>query len=88
MKRVLYNKDIPAKLQIQPYDATVINILLWGYKELGTEELRRKYHRFLRKMVGITIYDVEDHHISNEQVQEELSNYYTFHQSLELKRLR
>jgi len=39
-------------------------------------------------MVGITIYDVEDHHISNEQVQEELSNYYTFHQSLELKRLR
>ena len=40
---------------------------------------------FLRKIVGITIYDVKDHHISNKQVREELDNCYTFHQSLELE---
>ena len=36
-------------------------------------------------MVGITIYDVQDNHISNEQVREELNNCYTYHQSLELR---
>jgi len=56
-----------------------------GIQRAGHRGIRRKHLRFLRKIVGITIYDVEDHHISNEQVQEELSNYYTFHQSLELK---
>ena len=39
-------------------------------------------------MIGITIYDVKDHHISNEQVREELNNCYTFHQSLELRRAK
>ena len=39
-------------------------------------------------MIGITIYDVKDHHISNFQVREELNNCYTFHQSLELRRAR
>ena len=39
-------------------------------------------------MVGITIYEVKDHHISNGQVREELNNCYTFHQSLELRRAR
>ena len=39
-------------------------------------------------MIGITIYDVKDHHISNEQVREELDDCYTFHQSLELQRVR
>ena len=44
-------------------------------------------HRFLRKMVDITIYDVKDNHISNEQVREELTCY-KIHQSLELQRAR
>ena len=39
-------------------------------------------------MVGITIYNVKDIHISNEQVREELNNCYTFHQSLKLRRAR
>ena len=39
-------------------------------------------------MIGITIYDVKDHHISNFQVREKLNNSYTFHQSLELRRAR
>ena len=93
MKRVLCNKNIDTKLRIRLYDATVINILLWGCESWAlTEELRRKlevcHHRFLRKMVGVTIYDVKDHHISNAQVREELNNCYTFHQSLELRRAR
>ena len=39
-------------------------------------------------MVGITIYEVKDHHISNRQVRDEFNNYYTFHQSVELRRAR
>ena len=93
MKQVLCNVDLPAKLRIRLYDATVTNILLWGCESWAlTKELRRKlevcHHRFLRKMIGITIYEVKDHHISNEQVREELNNCYTFHQSLELRRAR
>ena len=38
-------------------------------------------------MVNITIYDVKDNHISNEQVREELTCY-RIHQSLELRRAR
>ena len=92
MKRVLCNEDIPAKLRVRLYDATVINILLWGCESWAlTAELRRKlevcHHRFLRKMVNITIYDVKDNHISNEQVREELTCY-KIHQSLELRRAR
>ena len=75
------------------YDTTDINILLWGCKSWAlTEELQRKlevcHHRFLRKIIGITIFDVKDHHTSSNQVREELNNCYTFHQSLELKRAR
>ena len=92
MKRVLCSEDIPVKLRVRLYDATVINILLWGCESWAlTEELRRKlevcHHRFLRKMVGITIYDVKDNHISNKQVREELTCY-KIHQSLELRRAR
>ena len=43
MKRVLCNKNIPAELRVQLYDATVINILLWGCESwASTKELRRK----------------------------------------------
>jgi hypothetical protein len=64
MKQVLCNKDLSAKLRIRVYDATVISILLCGSKSLAlTEELQRKlevcHHLFLRKMIGITIYDVK-----------------------------
>ena len=45
------------------------------------------HHGFLRKIVGISIYDVKDNHISNEQVREELTCY-KIHQSLELQRAR
>ena len=76
IKRVLCNKDIPAKLREQLYDATVINTLLWGCKSWAlTEELQRKlevyHHRFQWKMVGITIYNVKDNYISNKQVRVE-----------------
>ena len=93
MKQVLHDKVIPAKFRVRLYDATVINILLWGCGSWAlTEELKRKlevcHHRFLRKMVGIKIYDVKDNHISNEQVWEELTCY-KIHQSLEqLQRVR
>ena len=41
--RVLCNEDILAKLQVQLYDATLTNILLWGCESwVLTEELRTK----------------------------------------------
>ena len=91
MKCVLCNKNIPAKLHVQLYDATVTNIVRWGCESWALiEEIRRKlevcHNRFLRKMVGITIYDVKDNHVSNKQVREEPNNNcYTFHQSLQLR---
>ena len=39
-------------------------------------------------MVGITIYDVKDHHISMDLVREELGNCYEIKQSMELRRAR
>ena len=43
MKRVLYNRNIPAKFQIRLYDTTVINILLWGCENWAlTDELQQK----------------------------------------------
>ena len=92
MRRVLCNEAIPVKLRVRLYDATVINILLWGCESWAlTTELRRKlevcHHRFLRKMANITIYDVKDFYISNRQVREELTCY-TIHQSMELRRAR
>ena len=94
MKGALCSKDIPAILRVQLYNATVTNVLLWEYESWAhTEELRRKleacHHRFLiRKMVGITIYDEKDNHISNKQVREDLNNCYQFHQSLEQQSAR
>ena len=38
LKRVLCNKDISAKLRVRLYDATVINILLWGYTSWALTE--------------------------------------------------
>ena len=70
-----------------------MNILLCGCESWAlTEELKRKlevcHSRFLRKMVGITIYYLKDHYISNKQVGEELNNCYTLHLSLKLRRAR
>ena len=93
MKKVLCNSRIPVKLRVRIFDATVVNILLWGCESWAlTAELERKlkvcHNRFLRKMVGITIYDVKDHHISMDLVREELGNCYEIKQSMELRRAR
>ena len=94
MKKVLCNSKIPVKLRVWIFDATVVNILLWGCESWAlTAELERKlkvcHNRFLRKMVGITIiYDVKDHHISMVLVREELGNCYEINQSMELRRAR
>ena len=66
---------------------------MWGCESWAlTAELERKlkvcHNRFLRKMVGITIYDVKDHHISMDLVREELGNCYEIKQSMELRRAR
>ena len=39
-------------------------------------------------MLDITIYDVQEHEITNEQVRKELNNCYTIEQAMELRRAR
>ena len=39
-------------------------------------------------MNRVTIYDIKEHHIKNEQIRENLHNCYTMEQSMELRRAR
>ena len=80
MKNVLTNNTLDTKIRIRVYDATVINILLWGCESwaLTTEHLRQLevcHHRFLRKMAHITIYDVKELHIKNREIRNKMGCY-------------
>ena len=73
MKNVLTDNSLETKIRIRIYDATVINILLWGCESwaLTTEHLRQLevcHHRFLQKMAHITIYDVQELYIKNQEL--------------------
>ena len=99
MKGVLCNLKIYQPTIEFEYTTQLLSIFFYN-RERGswalTEELQRKlevcHHRFLRRMVDVNhnLYDVNDHHISNEQVRrEELGNccvVYINHYDLEGKR--
>ena len=57
-----------------------------------TKEQKRKlgvcHHRSLRKMAGITIFDVKEKHITNKQVRERLGNCRSLHQLVEITRTK
>jgi len=92
LSKFLKDPKISHKLRMRAYDATVVNILLYGCESWALRmEDRRKlevcHNRFLRSMLNITIYNVKDYHITNDQVREELQCY-TIEQSMELRRAR
>ena len=93
MKKVLKDQSIDNNLRVRLYDATVMNIMLYGCESWALKaEDRRKlevaHHRFVRSMQNITIYDVmDDHSLSNEEVRSRLGCY-TLHQCMELRRAR
>ena len=90
MEKTLCDQKINPSIRVKIYEATVVNILLWGCESWAlTEKLREKlevYHnRFLRRMAKINTHDAKENHITNESVREAL-NCRTLHQSMELKR--
>ena len=89
-QQCMFDHKIPGKLRIRIYDTTVVKIFLWGCESWAmTEQLDKKlevcHNRFPRKLIGITINDVKDHHISMDLVREELGNCYEIKQSMELR---
>ena len=92
-EKVLCNRKLQAITRTRFYEATVVNLLLWGCKSWAlTKEQKRKlevcHHRSLRKMAGITIFDVKEKHITNKQVRERLGNCRSLHQFIEISRTK
>ena len=92
MKNLLTDIKLDTKIQIRVYDATVINILLWGCESwtLSAEHLRKLevcHHRFLRKMARITIYDVKELRIKRNEIRSQMGCY-NIDQIMELRRMR
>ena len=64
-----------------------------GMQKLGTHEITKKKTRSmpprsLKKMAGITIFDVKEKHITNKQVGERLGNCRSLHQFIEISRTK
>ena len=92
MKEVLRNRSLNKKLRVRLYEATVVNIMIYGCESwaLKAEDRRRlevAHHRFIRSMLHITIYDVKDNRISNAEIRRRMG-IYTLEQMLELRRAR
>lgn len=92
MKNLLQNKSIPITLQKRTYDATVLNILLfgcesWALKIKDRDKLEACHHKFLRAMLNLSMMDVKEQRISNKMVREELHSY-SIMQIMEMQRAK
>ena len=72
-KQLLGNKKIPVDIRRRLYQALVVNIALWGseswaLKEADRAKLEVFHHGCLRRMCGLTMWDVAEKRITNEQV--------------------
>ena len=90
MRKVLRCKDIPAALRLRTYEATVLNILLfgcesWALTQDDINRLESTHHRFLRSMCHISIQQVQQDRITNKQVRQRLGCH-TLQQRMELRR--
>ncbi len=90
-KNIFRGKEISSKLRLRTYNAIIVNLLLWGCKSWVLKEDRRRikvfHHQSLRQMLNITIYDVMEQHISNDDVRERTRSY-SMKQTMELRRAR
>jgi hypothetical protein len=90
---ILRNKKISKKLRKRTYEAIIINLLLWGceswaIKEKDRQRLEVCHHRCMRRMLNITIYDVQENHITNEKIRDKMNNSLTISQMMEIRRAR
>jgi hypothetical protein len=78
-KQLLSNKQIPIDIRRRLYQATIVNIALWGceswaLKEADRSKLEALHHGCLRRMCGWTMWDVAKKRITNEQVRRTVAN--------------
>eukprot|EP00980_Cylindrotheca_fusiformis_P002310 scaffold535_cov65-Cylindrotheca_fusiformis.AAC.12 len=93
MANGLKDRKISTKLRLMTYEATVLSILLFGcescaLKQADRQRLESIHQTCLRAMANITMFDVKEKRIHNEKIREMMGNYYTFHQTMEIRRLR
>ena len=72
-QRVFSNKEIPIDICRRLYQAIVVNIALWGseswaLKEADRSKMEAFHHGCLRRMCGLTMWDVAERRITNEHV--------------------
>jgi hypothetical protein len=72
-KQLLSNKKIPIEIRRRLYQAIVVNIALWGseswaLKEANRSKLEAFHHGCLRRICGLTMWDVAEKRITNEHV--------------------
>jgi hypothetical protein len=89
-KNIFRCKAINSKLRLRTYNTIVVNLLLWGCKSwaLKAKDQRRIevfHHRCLWRMLNITIYNIMEQHISNEEIRKRMESYYKMEQKMELR---
>lgn len=92
-RRLFTDRDLSIKLRTKLYEALVLETLLfgcesWALKVADRKKLEAQHHRFLRKMLNITIYQVKENRIKNEEVRRKCGGSQTLAQTMELKRAR
>jgi hypothetical protein len=91
-KNIFRRKEISSTLRLRTYNAIIVNLLLWGCESWALKEEDRRrievfHHRSLRRMLNITIYQVMEQHISNDEVRTRMKSY-SMKQTMELRRAR
>lgn len=92
-KQLLSNKKIPIDIRRRLYQAIVVNIALWGseswaLKEADRSKLEAFHHGCLRRMCGLTMWDVAEHRITNEHVRRMVANSPALDSLMETRRCR
>jgi hypothetical protein len=92
-QRVLSNKKIRIDIRRRLYQAIVVNIALWGceswaLREADRSKLEAFHHGCLRRMCGLTMWDVAEKRITNEHVRRTVANSPTMDSMMEMRRCR
>jgi hypothetical protein len=87
---ILGNKNIPIDIRRRLYQAIVVNIALWaaGHWKKNRSKLEAFHHECLRKMCGLTMWDVAEKRITNEHVRGMVANSPTMDTLMETRRCR
>jgi hypothetical protein len=92
-KQLLSNKQIQIDIRRRLYQATVVNIALWGCESWAMKKADRSkpeafHHGCLRRMCGCTMWDLAEKRITNEHVRRTVANSPTMDSMMEMRRCR